>query len=103
MRKPILSIALLAAASLPFAGAQANKLAKAQYLAATCASCHGTNGQSAGGSVSLAGYDKAKFIQTMKEFREGKREATLMHQLSKGYTDEQIAAMADFFASQKSR
>lgn len=100
MRKTLISLALLAAV-VP--AAQASSLAKAQYLAATCANCHGTNGQSVGGSVSLAGYDREKFISTMKAFREGKQEATLMHQLAKGYTDEQVAALAEFFSSQKSR
>jgi cytochrome c553 len=37
----------------------------------------------------------------MKSFKEGKREATLMHQIAKGYTDAEVAAMADYFAAQK--
>ncbi|MEY2777376.1 MAG: hypothetical protein RLY30_1474 [Pseudomonadota bacterium] len=83
--------------------AQAAPMAKAQYLAATCANCHGTNGQAQAGSVSLAGYDATRFVETMKAFAAGKREATLMHQLSKGYTDDQLKAMASFFASQKAQ
>lgn len=97
-------IHFIAAASvaLSLAGvAQPSPLAKAQYLAATCANCHGTNGQAQATAVSLAGYDATKFIETMKAFASGQREATLMHQLAKGYTDEQLKAMAGFFASQK--
>jgi cytochrome c553 len=98
------SFALVAALALGLGGvAQANTLAKAQYLAATCANCHGTNGQAQGSAVSLAGYDAAKLVETMKAFAEGKREATIMHQLAKGYTDDQLKAMAAFFASQKAR
>jgi cytochrome subunit of sulfide dehydrogenase len=75
---------------------------KAKMLAANCAQCHGTNGKSAGGAVpGLAGRDRNYFITQMKAFKEGKREATLMHQISKGYTDEEIELMADFFAKQK--
>jgi cytochrome subunit of sulfide dehydrogenase len=71
-------------------------------LAATCASCHGTNGVSAGGAVvGLAGLNKDYFVTQMKNFKEGKREATLMHQISKGYTDAEINAMAEYFAAQK--
>lgn len=81
--------------------AHANNLAAARYIAANCANCHGTNGQSVGGMESLAGYDRAKFVQTMKAFQSGEKPATLMHQISKGYTDEQINLMADFFSSQK--
>ncbi len=95
-------LALCLVAALGFtSAAQASSLAKAQYLAATCANCHGTNGKSNGGQASLAGYDKAKFIATMKDLQSDKRPATIMHQLSKGYTDAQLEAMATFFASQK--
>jgi len=105
MRKPHLPLAapfILAALCLPVA-VQASSLPKAQYFSATCANCHGTDGYSVGGSVSLAGYDRAKFIETMKAFQTGQRPATLMHQISKGYTDEQIALMADYFSSRKPR
>ncbi len=71
-------------------------------LAANCSACHGTNGNSVGGAVGgLAGLDKDYFINQMKLFKEGKREATLMHQISKGYSDAEITAMAGFFSTQK--
>lgn len=87
--------------SISASGAQAQSLPKSEYLAANCANCHGTNGKSVGGLPALAGYPKAEFIQAMKDFQSGKREATLMHQISKGYTDAQIEAMATYFAAQK--
>jgi cytochrome subunit of sulfide dehydrogenase len=70
------------------------------YLAANCANCHGSKGASIGAMPSLAGLKKDYIIEQMKAFREGKRQATIMHQLSKGYTDEQIALIADFFSKQ---
>ena len=71
-------------------------------MAATCSSCHGTNGVSAGGAIAgLAGLNRDYFIIQMKSFKEGKREATLMHQIAKGYSDAEVAAMADYFAAQK--
>ena len=70
--------------------------------AANCAACHGTNGVSAGGAIkSLAGDDKDYFVAQMKAFKEGKRDATLMHQIAKGYSDAEIVALAGFFAAQK--
>lgn len=68
--------------------------------AATCTGCHGTNGHSAGGMPSLAGLDKARIVSLMQEFKAGKRAATVMHQHAKGYTDEQIERIAEFFAAQ---
>lgn len=72
-------------------------------LAATCANCHGTNGVAVAGSsvTSLAGLDKAYTVAQMKAFKTGTRPATVMHQLSKGYSDAQIEVLATYFAAQK--
>jgi sulfide dehydrogenase cytochrome subunit len=72
-----------------------------RYLAANCANCHGTTGSARGGMPSLAGQPKAYIVEQMKAFREGKRAATIMHQIAKGYTDQQIELIADHFARQK--
>ena len=74
-----------------------------QSLAATCANCHGTQGKgvSDGSVPRLAGL-KADYIEAqMKAFKSGERQATIMHQLSKGYSEEQIRLLAAYFASQK--
>lgn len=72
-------------------------------LAATCANCHGTQGRAAEGSsvASLAGLGQAYIVAQMKAFASGTRPATVMHQLSKGYTDAQIDQIAGYFAVQK--
>lgn len=71
-------------------------------LAANCAACHGTNGASAGGAVAgLAGLNKEYFVNQMKAFKEGKREATIMHQIAKGYGDVEINALGAYFEAQK--
>lgn len=72
-------------------------------LAATCAACHGTLGKATKGSpvVSLAGLSKDYIIAQMAAFKSGARPATVMHQLSKGYSDAQIAQIATYFAAQK--
>ena len=70
-------------------------------LAATCANCHGTNGMSAGGNESLAGRPKEDLVKTMQDFKAGRKPATIMHQLSKGFSDAQIEAIATYFSQQK--
>ncbi len=72
-------------------------------LAATCANCHGTNGKAVDGSsiTSLAGLDKNYHIAQMQAFKTGARPATVMHQLSKGFSDLQIESLATYFAVQK--
>jgi cytochrome subunit of sulfide dehydrogenase len=69
-------------------------------LAAQCANCHGTHGKSVAEVPSLAGQPAAVIVQKMKDYRDGKLPASIMHQLSKGYSDEQVALMADYFSKQ---
>ena len=72
-------------------------------LAASCAICHGTNGLSVGGLPNLAGQPRDYLVKQMRDFRDGKRPATIMHQIAKGYTEEQYDLLAGFFAAQKAR
>lgn len=73
-----------------------------QRLSANCASCHGTGGVTEGNALpSLAGQSKDSLIATMKAFKDGTRPATIMHQLAKGYTDEQVELIAAYLAAQK--
>lgn len=74
----------------------------ARALAATCFTCHGTDGRSVGGvPPSLAGQNKAVMLQQLKEFKEGKRPGTIMPQHAKGYTDAQLEQIAGYFAAVK--
>ncbi len=73
----------------------------ARSLAATCFTCHGTDGRSVAGVPPLAGRDRGELVQQMKDFKLGKRPATIMHQHAKGYTDAQIEQIAGYFASVK--
>lgn len=70
-------------------------------LGSSCAGCHGTAGKSVGAMPPLAGLEKAYIVQQMQDFKSGKRQATIMHQLAKGYSDEQIEIIAAFLSSQK--
>jgi cytochrome subunit of sulfide dehydrogenase len=69
-------------------------------LAATCANCHGTNGRAVGGMPALAGRPRAELARILREFRDGARPATVMNQLAKGFTDDQIEAVSAYLASQ---
>lgn len=72
-------------------------------LAATCANCHGTNGAARGDMKVLAGVSADKLIAMMNDYRSGNQPATIMHQISKGYTEEQIRLIAGYFAAQQPR
>lgn len=96
-----LSTALLVLCSAGAAVAQDSALLHARALAATCASCHGTEGRTIEGSAipSLVGMPKSYMVMQMSAFKDGTRPATVMHQISKGITDAQIDRLANYFAA----
>lgn len=95
---------LLLLAGLMVAGsamAQAPDPLQVRSWAAACANCHGTHGVAQPGMESLAGANKDEMLKKLLDFKTGRKPATLMHQLAKGYTDEQLQALASYFAAQK--
>lgn len=102
MKKRALLLATIVAALTTPVFAQGDPTL-ARSLAATCANCHGTTGNAQGAVPSIAGQGKAELVQKMNEFRDGKRPATIMHQLAKGYTPEQIDLIAGWLSQQKTR
>ena len=101
MKPSLLAATLCLATAAGSAAAQDANLAR--NLAATCANCHGTNGKALPGTglEALAGSDRQKLAQKFKDFRSGVKPATIMHQIAKGYSDEQIDLIAGYFAAQK--
>jgi cytochrome c553 len=95
---PKLLVGLVVAGFSTWASADALQV---RGMAAGCASCHGTLGVAQPGMDSLAGLPKDDFIKKMMDFKTGKKPATLMHQLSKGYSDAQIEQLAGYFAALK--
>jgi len=100
---PLVMAAAVAAAGAASANAQGGDPNLGRNLAATCANCHGTNGISAGEVESLAGKPRDEIVRKMQEFKSGAKPATIMHQLAKGYTDQQIELVAAWFAAQKAK
>ena len=78
-----------------------------RQLAASCAACHGTQGNSVaangddGANAVLAGIAPAEFTEKMLGFRDGSRKATVMHHHAKGLTVDEINQLAVHFSQQK--
>ena len=70
-------------------------------LAASCAACHGTNGNSHSTTPVLAGLDATYFSNQMLAFKNGERTSTVMHHHARGLTDDEIMQLADYFSEQK--
>jgi len=96
----MLGVVLAGVMSMPMAFAAPQ--ASGEMMGNTCAGCHGTHGRLVNEAfVPLAGMKESTFIKAMTDFRSGARPATLMGHVARGYSDEQIKAMAEFFAKVK--
>lgn len=91
---------LLAAGAMPAAAQSADDVT---VLAGSCANCHGTDGRSPGGIPSIAGRPENVLRAQLKAFKAETPPpgTTIMNRLTKGYTDEQIDALAKHFAQIK--
>ena len=70
-------------------------------LAASCAACHGSNGNAIAGNAVLAGINATYFIKQMLAFKDGSLPATVMHHHAKGLKDDEINLLAVYFSQQK--
>ncbi|MDP2101080.1 MAG: c-type cytochrome [Methylotenera sp.] len=69
-------------------------------LAASCATCHGTNGNGVDQTKPLAGIGKTDFLTKMLAFKSGERKATVMHRHAKGLNAQEIEGLAAYFSAQ---
>jgi cytochrome subunit of sulfide dehydrogenase len=94
--------AALALALVASAHAQDAQLGR--NIAATCANCHGTNGAAKGDVVKgLAGMPADRMVATLGAYKSGALPATIMHQIAKGFSDDQIKLIAAYFAAQPAK
>ena len=86
----------------PASGPEAERL-YLRSMAATCAHCHGTDGRALQGEamVRLAGQPREYLLTQLMAFRTGDRKATIMHQITRGYSEAQLEALAGYFAAQR--
>jgi sulfide dehydrogenase cytochrome subunit len=69
--------------------------------AAACSGCHPA-GRSVDTTVTrLAGRNPSDIVTAMDEFRSGKRPGTVMDRIAKGFSDDEVKAIAAWYAKQK--
>lgn len=96
-----LAVPLLFATGLSTAAfsVHAEKITRAELLANQCFACHGTNGVGAGKIPELLELDKDDITESLSGFKSGSEKSTIMDRHAKGYTDEEIEILADYFVS----
>jgi sulfide dehydrogenase cytochrome subunit len=100
MRTLVITMASLAGMLMVPAG-HTGELTRGAMLSASCEGCHGTDGHSPGSIPDISG-KSAEFIRvSMEEFRSGERASTVMARQAKGYTDDEIQLISEYFAQGK--
>ncbi len=100
MKKMKKQLSALFAGLLIAGAATAGGVRSPSMLANTCAGCHGTDGASAGDIMPIIGGMEKEYLTTvLLEFKTGERDSTIMGRIAKGYSDNELKAIASHMAS----
>jgi cytochrome c553 len=69
--------------------------------AVSCSGCHPTSARVTSPVLRLNGLAPDAIVRALKEFRSGQRVGTVMDRIAKGFTDEEIQAIAAWYATQR--
>ena len=93
-----LPVAALAAGLLGAGPADDRRLALGRHLAQECTTCHRIDGTD-NGIPSIVGQDPAHFTETIGFYKSGARTNQVMVSVAQSLDDQQVAALAAYYAS----
>lgn len=76
---------------------------RGQLLSLSCTSCHGPDGKSVGMMPKIYGKDAAYIQEQLLKYQKGEGNPTVMDRIAKGYTEEEIKLIAEYFGSLKDK
>jgi cytochrome subunit of sulfide dehydrogenase len=88
------------AAMLTAAGTVPAQAADAPPGAASCSGCHPAHADADTPVPRLAGQNAGEIVAAMQAFRSGQRSATVMDRIAKGFSDDEVKAIAAWFETQ---
>jgi cytochrome c553 len=99
----LLSLAAAALVVVHASAQAAGDIDAGKTKSATCAACHGADGNSPNGAFPiLAGQYQDYLVRAMRDYRSGKRKNPIMNGLAAPLSDQDHEDLAAYFASQKS-
>lgn len=92
---------LLSADRSPASGSAApdGDPAYGEYLSTQCVTCHRNPGATDGGIPPIVGLPPAAFVDALRAYKTGERDNQVMRSVTSALGDEEIAALAAYFAS----
>lgn len=102
--KNLLAFVAMALAS-PFAATQPAKAPPADFQtalwASSCMACHGTDGRAEGVGMSIGGRPGEELASLLLAYKTGQRTGTIMQHHAKGYSDDELKRIAQYFSQFK--
>ena len=95
-----LGLTMFAGASFADNHGGAMEMSNGSIIGSTCMGCHGFEGKGSGNIPRLAGLPKAVTAGKMLAYKSDGQKGTVMNRIAKGYSDEEIQAVSEFFANQ---
>lgn len=95
-----LGLTLFAGVSMASEQEGAMEMSNGSIIGSTCMGCHGFEGKGSGNIPRLAGLPKEVIAGKMLDYKSDGQEGTVMNRIAKGYSDEEIQAVSEFFANQ---
>lgn len=74
-----------------------------EYLSAECVTCHQITGQVNGGIPAIVGWPEQAFIEALSAYKTGARDNAVMRTIAARLSDDEIAALAAYFATHKQK
>lgn len=95
------TLTLVTLLALGSAASANDVVARGEELSKTCAACHGADGNEtlAGGFPRIAGQYQSYLEHSLGEYRSGRRENAIMGAQATNLSDEDITALAAYYAS----
>jgi cytochrome c553 len=93
-------VAVAAACLFAFVGSAGAAVPAPPPGAAACSGCHATSAKVETRVPRIAGRKPADIVAAMQAFRSGQKPATVMNRIAKGFSDDEIRAIADWLGAQ---
>jgi cytochrome c553 len=103
MKRILLYTVLVASLGLVGTTQAAGDAAAGKAKAASCAGCHGANGEGKAPNPALAGKAEDAFVQAMQDYKSGKRNNPIMKTFASQLSDQDVANLAAYYASLKGK
>ncbi|OGA53658.1 MAG: hypothetical protein A3F74_02525 [Betaproteobacteria bacterium RIFCSPLOWO2_12_FULL_62_58] len=103
MKRTLLIVGVAALLGVVGAAQAGGNAQAGKNKAATCAGCHGANGEGIAPNPALAGKKEDQIIQAMKDYKSGKRANPVMKTFASQVNDQEVADLAAYYASLKKK